>query len=328
MSGMDMKEDAYWFVRMNDAAATRQDRESFEQWRDEQPSNQARYELCELAWELTADLADDPALTGEDGASHRRARFGAKMFGAKAAAVAACLVAAVAGVVFSQLYFGRAQIYRTAIGEQHLVRLADGTTAHLNTNTELSIDYSGAARQVRLRHGEVFFKVAKDVGRPFLVHAAAGTVRALGTQFNVRADNDEVTVAVVEGRVRVNAPAGEDEPNHAPRASYETVLMPGDVVSYGPTLEVKKRRMADIRRLVSWQMGRLEFDNTPLAQAVAEINRYFEKPILIDDPKIAKMRITGVFRTGDVRAAVFAIEKFTGASATETKTGIRLVRAN
>jgi transmembrane sensor len=55
---------------------------------------------------------------------------------------------------------------------------------------------------------------------------------------------------------------------------------------------------ANVQELVSWQSGRVRFDNERLADAVAEMNRYSRTRITIDDPAAAEIRITGAFRTG------------------------------
>jgi len=321
-------DDAAWFMRLREPHEERREREAIAQWLAEDPANPARIELCELAWDLTADLADDPAFADQDDTGRELATMALPAAARpvwRITGLIAGLAALVAVLVVGQMLTTGAHVYRTNVGEQHLLRLVDGTSVNLNTDTELKVSYRKDARIVRLIHGEAFFHVAKDRTRPFLVHAAGGTVRALGTQFNVRTQDDAVTVAVIEGRVRVVAPAALGRGSDAQGIAYHTVLLPGDVASYGPAIKVKKRPIAELRRLTSWQVGRIEFNDTPLIQAVAEINRYFATPIVIEDARIAEMRMTGVFRTGDLQAAVFAIEKFTGTMAVRSAGEIRLV---
>jgi len=323
-------DDAAWLVRLREAGDDRREQAAFAQWLDEDAANAARIELCELVWDLTADLADDPAFAASEDAGRNAAPVPApaplpKRRSRRIAGLVAGLAALAAVLVIGQLLTAGGRVYRTDVGEQHLIRLADGSSVHLNTDSEIKVVYRQEERVVRLLHGEAFFHVAKDRTRPFLVRAGGGTVRALGTQFNVRNRDDAVTVAVIEGRVRVEAPAPAGRTPDGQQDAFRTVLVPGDVASYGPALQVKRQPVAELRRLTSWQVGRIEFEDTPLAEAVAEINRYFDTPIVIDDPRIGKMRVTGVFRTGDLQSAVFAIEKFTGARAVPVDGRIRLV---
>jgi len=112
-----------------------------------------------------------------------------------------------------QLWF--ADQYRTAIGEQRLVRLSDGTRVSLNSDSQVVVDYDTVQRRVRLKRGEAFFEVAKDMERPFIVSAGAREVTALGTAFVVRYEEGRTAVTLVEGKVAVTsagiAPLGGDQ---------------------------------------------------------------------------------------------------------------------
>src|SRR5690606_38747537 len=79
--------------------------------------------------------------------------------------------------------------------------LSDGSSLILNTNSIVQQHYSATQRMVRLESGEALFNVAHDASRPFVVLAADGVFRAVGTRFSVRIDPDHVTVTVTEGRV-------------------------------------------------------------------------------------------------------------------------------
>ena len=49
------------------------------------------------------------------------------------------------------------------------------------------------------------------------------------------------------------------------------------------------------------------FENTPIAAAVAEVNRYSSKPIELRDQRISSIRVSGAFNTGDVDGFVAAL---------------------
>ena len=58
-------------------------------------------------------------------------------------------------------------------------------------------------------------------------------------------------------------------------------------------------RTADTGRATSWREGVVVFDDAPLAEAVAEMNRYTRHPVTLADDRIGAFRVSGVFRTGD-----------------------------
>lgn len=185
--------------------------------------------------------------------------------------------------------------YRTRVGERLTFNLPDGSVATLNTNSVVRVAYGGEERGVRLIKGQALFEVAKDHRLPFRVYAGDRRITALGTVFDVRIDGEKVKVALLEGAVRVaplNAPAAPGAP------PQQVELAPGEV------LEARRAApmvvaAADVRRAVTWKSGTVEFAGEPLAQAVAEINRYTERPIQLADPAIGAYRVSGVFRTGE-----------------------------
>src|SRR5690606_7134707 len=91
----------------------------------------------------------------------------------------------------------------TGIGERRVVALADGSSITLDSATSVDVKYAANERRIVLRDGQIFVTVAPDTARPFIVEARQGTVRALGTAFNVRAYDGGARVAVTEHAVRV-----------------------------------------------------------------------------------------------------------------------------
>jgi transmembrane sensor len=71
--------------------------------------------------------------------------------------------------------------YRTAIGEQREIILADGTRLWLNTASAINVYFNARERRIQLVTGEIFIATAKDTRRPFQVDTAQGQLRALGT---------------------------------------------------------------------------------------------------------------------------------------------------
>lgn len=218
-------------------------------------------------------------------------------------AVAAALVAAVGGAYLYQTYAGIDQ-YATPVGGLQNLSLQDGSHITLNTDTRLRASVGAHERRVELIRGEAFFDVAKDAQRPFVVEAGDRRIVAVGTQFSVRRDGEEVRVVVTEGKVRIektqDATSGRTE---AP------LLTAGAVVQTSRTnMQIREEGGAHVEKLLSWRSGYVNFENVPLTEAVAEFNRYRESKILIEDPSIEGLRIGGNFRSSSSEAFLAVLE--------------------
>jgi len=211
------------------------------------------------------------------------------------AALAACLVVAAAVVLVWRVIMPR-ESYSTTIGGLASVPMQDGSKVTLNTNTEIRVAMTETERRVSLEQGEAFFQVAKDASRPFVVSAGDQRVIAVGTQFSVRRDGNDVRVIVTEGRVRVERGSGT---SRLPPAE----LNAGSVARTGGAgVLVQHKPVAEAEEYLSWRNGFLVFRETSLAQAVSEFNRYSTRQIIIDDESLAGMRIGGSFRSDNVDA--------------------------
>jgi transmembrane sensor len=146
---------------------------------------------------------------------------------------------------------------------------------------------------VDLLQGQALFKVAKHLPAPFEVYAGDQRITALGTVFDVRLEPDRVKVALLEGSVRVASAS----PTDSAEPRREVVLDPGQALEQRGSIV----RVSDInpKRTNSWIDGVLDFDDEPLASAVAEVNRYSEHKIILEGAEIRALRISGIFTTGD-----------------------------
>jgi transmembrane sensor len=208
------------------------------------------------------------------------------------AIAALLLVACAAG---SAWYFStrHEKSYRTQIGAVATVPLSDGSKVTLNTDSQIHVDVNPSERRIRLDQGEAFFEVAKDAKRPFIVEIADKEVIAVGTQFSIRRDHDDLRVLVTEGRVRIERRSPTSQ-------GAQTQLAAGSEARITPTaLLVDQPAPAQVEQLLSWRTGYIIFHDTALADAVAEFNRYSVRKIVIEDAAIAGIRIGGNFRSDD-----------------------------
>jgi transmembrane sensor len=192
------------------------------------------------------------------------------------------------------------QAYATARGQQLSVVLpdapADGSRLALDTATRLDVSLYRDHREVRLDEGEAMFIVHHDAGRPF--HVATGGLRitVLGTRFSVRhagsgRDAGQTVVEVEEGRVRV---ASTDPASTQPER----------LLTAGQRLVVDTQaRFGDVTALAggsvaAWRSGRVSFDQTSLADAIAEFERYGPTGLVVRDPAVAALKVGGSFGVG------------------------------
>ena len=201
---------------------------------------------------------------------------------------------------------GRQQAsYASAVGQVREVVLADGSRATLSSDTRLEVRMERGRRRVVLAQGEAYFDVARDAGRPFVVEAGAHRAVAVGTRYAVRRDADALRVVVTEGRVRLEdtaAPGGAARP--------VSLLPAGSVATAGRNgLLVRSLPVEQARRYLEWRDGFLAFDDTPLAQAAAEFNRFNTRRLEVADPAVAGLRIGGNFRWSNLDGFVGLLEQ-------------------
>ncbi|MGF9566175.1 FecR family protein [Neorhizobium sp. JUb45] len=266
-----------WFVRIQSGEATAEDRAEHARWMSE-PANLQEYMKVAALWS-DFDVVGDPRKdnlqkTGRGNLLSRRGFL---------AGSATAIVAA--GVVTASLPIAAwTADYSTGTGEQRVVKLADGSTASLDAETAIALDFTENARALRLIRGRVFFDVAKDPSRPFRVDAGDGSTTALGTRFAVHKWSDNVTIAVEESAVSVVA---------SDRTSV--IVRQGENVTYATGGGVGAIERIDADAETAWRRGKLIFENRPLGQVIADVNRYRSGMITMTDTALASMRVTGIF---------------------------------
>jgi fecR protein len=165
-------------------------------------------------------------------------------------------------------------------GGEYSLMLADGTSVILNSETRVRFpnSFTGAERKIFLS-GEAYFNVARDEKRPFLVEFLGGTVRVLGTRFNVKAYMNQSTYAtLVSGKVEVVS--GRDS----------VVLKPGElceIVAADRSLSVRE---ADLMTVLAWKNGDFVFKNASLEQVMDELARWYDAEIVYDSSEFRGMK--------------------------------------
>lgn len=327
-----------WFLQFREGTAAEPDHQGFSEWLLRSPAHIEEYLQVSCAWSLVNVDAEgdlEAAALVAAAKAHRETdnvvvlptRFGRRLPPAgsesgpvssgrrwRATALVASLVLGIAlWVTF--LSWQSPMTFQTVVGEQSSFTLQDGSILFLNTNSKVRVGWSPTERHIELVRGEARFKVAKDASRPFTVATTAAAVRALGTVFNVRAEPLGTQVAVLEGQVEVTVaptrepafgmPVTADEGSTAvqPPAIERVRLAAGEraaVTSHG----IQTNTGPTIEAVMAWTERRLVFRDQPLDAVVHEFNRYQMHPLVLDDPGLASLRISGVFDLSDPESLI------------------------
>ncbi|QYC11445.1 FecR family protein [Brevundimonas nasdae] len=284
------REAAHWFAKLNSTRIETRDVHAFSAWRHN-PLNAQAYDDLEALWSATGALSGDKdvrAIRRETlgrvprGPSRwtTRRKWGPPLVGLACIGLAATLLT---------LHFsGRAEHYSTVVGDRREVRLADGSDLTLDTASTVTAKLTGRERVIHLETGQAYFAVQRDATRPFRVVAGDVEVIAIGTAFEVRRLGPDVEVVLAEGRVRVVDRARRREWSLSPGQKLNTR-------SARPTPV-----QADVIAETSWREGRLIFHHKPLAAAIAEVNRYSTRHIILEASALSSSPLSGAFDVGDL----------------------------
>ena len=210
------------------------------------------------------------------------------------AVAAALLVAALgAGILAAAKFQSRPSYYATDVGRIQVVKLADGSSMELNTNTRVHTEITSTHRVVVLDSGEAYFDVVHDAARPFVVLAGKHRITDLGTKFSVLRDGNDVRVIVKEGRVRVDDVSSPD-------IATPMVVSEGNVMmARNRENLVTTRETQDVADALGWRQGMLIFNKEALSDVAVEFNRYNKKQIVVQGGA-RTIRIGGSFRADNI----------------------------
>jgi transmembrane sensor len=271
-------------------------------------------------WQALEGLRDRPVVTEARDFARRWARSRRRLDDARnillrsrGTIIFAAAVASVAGLVmFNEVQPDPIRLIETPGITTRTETLSDGSRVTLNANSRVSVAFTRQSRTLTLLSGEAHFEVAKDAKRPFRVRAGPTEVVAVGTVFDVDKEAAETKVTLLEGRVDVRALA-EDGTGGVVVAT----LQPSQQLSLAQDGHVlSQKAVLSVDNVTAWQRGLINFDDLPLSEALGQINRYSTVTITVADPSLATKRVSGVFRVGDTKAFVSAIERYFGLKAT------------
>lgn len=290
---------ARWFTQRDEIVHNLITGQRFARWRDADPQHAAAYAHLEALWEaqsfqqalqnLAVGLNLPPAPS-----SASTSRSKTRLF----ASAAALLVALGAGWMADVPMRLQAD-HMTDIAQVESFDLEDGSHIVLGSHSAISTEFDAAQRRIRLLRGELYIEAAHDASRPLSIETADATITVVGTQFSVSKRGTDVVVAVRQGLVRFANREGEQ---CLLQAGNWQQLKEGHLQPL--SLEGSELQMA-------WINGRLSFQNTPLAQVLGEVQRYYPAPILVLNDAAAGERVSGNYQLDDPLAIVQALSKVT-----------------
>lgn len=202
------------------------------------------------------------------------------------------------------------QSFATARGEQKKVNLPDGSTLWLDTVTQAEVALYRQRREVRLTDGQALFAVQSNPDQPFDVLAGGTRITVVGTRFSVRRTRSglgaegSVSVVVEEGRVRVASRSVA----HKMDSSSSVELSTGQSVTADAAGALGPVNRDDAPAAL-WREGRVSFSGTPLAQALAEFERYGDTGLVIRDPAVGALKVNGSFDLWQIGAFARALPR-------------------
>lgn len=324
-SGLIERSAAAWLARRDSGRWSPAEQAALDAWLAEDTAHRVAYLRLQAAWRDAGRLkalgagagcgevpargawSHSPYFRSPTSRERRRAHHARRRtrFSAWPAAIAASMlvVALACGLWWWQ---GIDQVQRgawhTVLGGQLVVRLPDGSTATLGSDSVLRTALTRRERDLDLVRGEAFFDVAKDHSRPFVVHAGPYQVIAVGTRFDVLRDQRDVRVVVTRGVVRLQSAEYPALPaTELPAGSIARVTDGRVTVQHVP--------LEQVVQYLSWRDGYVVFHGTPLADAVREFNRYNTRKIVVADRSLDELKVGGNFRLDNSDAFVRLVQE-------------------
>jgi len=288
-----LQQAAEWWALLASNEAGASDHAKWQRWLDADPAHAAAWQRVQVISEQFQRLPGAPAhaALSAGGTQGRRA-------------FAAMLVAAVGGLALWQWRSGEEpasinalanSAYGSVVGGVRQLLLADGSSLHLDTDSEVELAYSATERRIILRRGRIYVSSAHDPQtppRPLLVQTRQGSLRALGTRFEVRQLDGQTHLSVEQGAVEITPLRGRVKvlaAGKGARFDAAGIDAPDQVGAAAP----------------AWTRKMLLADNMRLDAFLAELSRYRHGYVACG-PEVAALRLVGAYPLDD-QDAIFAM---------------------
>ncbi|MBD1553125.1 FecR domain-containing protein [Pseudomonas typographi] len=286
-------EAALWMVRLQSGEASPQELQAFADWR---AGDARRAEVFDrMSMGAQAMRAGELRLIPRDNLLHTlnapsgRRRFLGTSLGLGVGAIGLSLLARYVGWLPNPGYLS------TGTDERRQLTLIDGSTLILNARSLVETRFDGNQRLLLLRRGELLVDVFKDAGRPFIVQTAEGRMRALGTRFLVRQEDDATRLVVLHSQVEIATAGGARQ-----------------VVSAGQGARFDAGRILELAASdgteSAWTKGKLEVHDRPLGEVIESLRAY-RRGIIRVAPEVAHLRLSGIYPLDDTDSTLQLLQR-------------------
>ncbi|WP_277668076.1 FecR family protein [Novosphingobium lindaniclasticum] len=274
MSQDRFQEASQWVARLHAEDRSEADDRAFRQWLEGDPRNAGRFEHASAVWDAVGGVRDDIVRVPLRPAVLERRQV-----------LAGLAAVALTGTGVVALSSGKAQAIETGIGEQKRITLPDGSHLFVDTATSLRFRTSWTQRLLSLAHGRVHLDIASG-SLPFVVSAGQSELVATRGKFDVERAAEDLAFVAIDGVATI-------------RGSRENDLRLASGERFRSGSAGTGRDRPDMRDMSAWQSGRLAFRDETLASAAAQMNRYSPQKLVVTDPQVSSLRISGVYTVGD-----------------------------
>jgi transmembrane sensor len=318
-TGALQREAQAWLLRLTSGQATTHDGEAFRRWCALSPQHRQAFAQARRLWGALGPAALAVQTPPPAAAVRRSAGIGARSLSRRAFLGGA--VAASAAYVVARSPFGLwpnwsswDADYRTGTGEQRQLEVAAGVTVQMNTQTAIKLrSMHDGTIGMELVSGEAQIQTGQNLSRPFTVMAGGGRVLAdASTQCNIRCTGPEAQLICINGRTELRY------------GGQRAVVRPDQLVSYGDE-RIAQAAAVNPETAIAWRRRVLIFDNQPLSEVVAEINRYRPGKIILMDETLAARKVQARFTLAQLADVAALIRDAYGANATSLPGGVVLL---
>jgi len=287
------------------------ERKKFEEWLNSSDENKTLFEKLLQAWNISpeANPNDFPDVENEWKILYNRLDLDnidkqlykvkkvpgeTKLLSSKTLRPVLTGVFSLVIVVFVLLFYSESnqtEVWKevTASDKEILkIQLSEGSTIILNKKSKVKFpaEFDENKREIKL-FGEAFFSVKKDKKRPFIVFTSNAKTTVLGTKFNVNGHEEKTEVIVKEGLVNLS-PLSEESEGINIKENEISIITKDNKISLPGKIN------ADYR--LGWVEGKLIFDNTSLANAIPQIEKFYGVKISADQGEYLNAGFTGTFK--------------------------------
>lgn len=203
------------------------------------------------------------------------------------------------------------QIHVATTSERMNVTFPDGSLGVLNENSSFTFDEEFGDERLVTFTGEAYFDVKKS-SRPFIINTGTVKVHVLGTAFNLEKTEKGVELFVERGLV-----AFDD-------GKKQTKVQAGLKAVFNESTKEVLISDAHSKNILSWKDGILTFDDTPLSEAIRDIEEYYEVRFKLQNNQLADCRITATFDKNSLAEVLSVLESVLDIKSTRKEELIQL----